>query len=52
MMSIGAAVNQTADAQSLVGPVMVLLLAPYARVPLIGQNPNSALSVAMTLLGC
>jgi len=50
MMSIGAAVNQVADAQSLMGPVMVLLIAPYALVPMIGQNPNSTLSVAMTFV--
>jgi ABC-type Na+ efflux pump permease subunit len=50
MMSIGAAVNQVADAQSLMGPVMILLIAPYALVPFIGQNPNSTLSVAMTFV--
>ena len=50
MMSIGAAVNQAADAQSLMGPVMILLVAPYVLVPMIGQNPNSTLSVAMTFV--
>jgi len=50
MMSIGAAVNQAADAQSLMGPVLILLIAPYALVPMIGQNPNSTLSVAMTFV--
>ena len=50
MMSIGAAVNQVADAQSLMGPVMILLVAPYVLVPMIGQNPNSTLSVAMTFV--
>ena len=50
MMSIGAAVNQAADAQSLMAPVMILLVAPYALVPIIGQNPNSTLSVAMTFV--
>ena len=50
MMSIGAAVNQAADAQSLMGPVMILLVAPYVLVPIIGQNPNSTLSVAMTFV--
>jgi ABC-type Na+ efflux pump permease subunit len=50
MMSIGAAVSQVADAQSLLGPVMILLIAPYALVPIIGQNPNSTLSVAMTFV--
>ena len=50
MMSIGAAVNRVSDAQSLMGPVMILLIAPYGLVPIIGQNPNSTLSVAMTFV--
>ena len=50
MMSIGAAVNRVGDAQSLMGPVMILLIAPYGLVPIIGQNPNSTLSVAMTFV--
>jgi ABC-2 type transport system permease protein len=50
MMSIGAAVSQAADAQSLMGPVMILLIAPYALAPMIGQNPNSTLSVAISFV--
>jgi len=50
MMSIGAAVNQMADAQSLLGPVMLLLLAPYMLSPIIGQAPNSAFSVAVSFI--
>jgi ABC-2 type transport system permease protein len=50
MMSVGAAVNQVADAQSLMVPLIILLFAPYALVPTIGQSPNSTLSVAMTFV--
>jgi ABC-2 type transport system permease protein len=50
MMAIGAAVNQAADAQSLMAPVMILLVAPYGLVPIVGLNPNSTLSVAMTFV--
>ena len=50
MMSIGAAVSQAADAQSLMPPVLILLIAPYVLVPMIGQNPNSMLSVALTFV--
>lgn len=50
MMAIGAAVSQMADAQSLMGPVMILLVAPYALVPMIGLNPNSTLSVVMSFV--
>jgi ABC-type Na+ efflux pump permease subunit len=48
MLAIGAAVNQMADAQSLMGPVMLLLIAPYVLAPIIGQAPNSTLSVALS----
>ncbi len=50
MMSIGAAVSQVADAQSLLGPVMLLLIAPYVMTPMIGSAPNSAVSVVMSFL--
>jgi ABC-2 type transport system permease protein len=50
MLVIGAAVNQVADAQSLMGPVMLLLIAPYVMAPMIGQAPNSSLSVALSFL--
>ena len=50
MLAIGAAVNQIADAQSLMGPVMVLLVAPYVLVPMIGRAPNSTLSVAISFI--
>ncbi|HEV7631696.1 MAG TPA: ABC transporter permease [Steroidobacteraceae bacterium] len=45
MLSIGAAVNQLADAQSFMGPIMLLLIAPYVMAPMIGQAPNSTFSV-------
>jgi ABC-2 type transport system permease protein len=50
MMAIGAAVNQMADAQSLMGPVMMLLVAPYVLTPFIGQAPNSAFSTVVSFV--
>ena len=50
MMAIGAAVNQMADAQSLMGPVIMLMLVPYALSPMVGRNPDAPLSVVMSLL--
>ena len=50
MMAVGAAVNQQADAQSLMGPIMVLLVLPYAMSPFIGRNPDAPLSVALSLI--
>jgi ABC-2 type transport system permease protein len=50
MMAIGASVNQMADAQSLMGPVMMLLVAPYVLSPMIGRAPNATFSVVMSFL--
>jgi ABC-type Na+ efflux pump permease subunit len=50
MLSIGAAVNQLADAQSLMGPVMLLLIAPYVLAPVVGRAPNSTFSVAASFI--
>jgi ABC-2 type transport system permease protein len=50
MLAIGAAVNQVAEAQSLMGPVMFLLLVPYLLSFLVGAAPNSALSIALSFI--
>jgi ABC-2 type transport system permease protein len=50
MMTIGAAVNTMADAQSLLGPVMILLIAPYVMSGILGRAPNSAISVAISMI--
>ncbi len=50
MMAIGAAVNQTAEAQSLMGPVMILMIMPYMLSPIIGQAPNSTFSIAISFI--
>jgi ABC-2 type transport system permease protein len=50
MLAVGAAVTQMADAQALLGPIIMLLVIPYAMTPFIGQNPNSTFSVVMSFL--
>jgi ABC-2 type transport system permease protein len=50
MLSIGAAVSQVADAQALMGPVMLLLVLPYMLLPVIAATPNSTFSVTMSFL--
>jgi len=50
MLAIGAAVNQVAEAQSLMGPLMFLLLVPYLLSFMVGAAPNSALSVALSFV--
>lgn len=50
MMAIGAAVNQMADAQSLMGPVMILMLIPYIATPMIGNAPDSTFAVTASFI--
>jgi ABC-2 type transport system permease protein len=50
MVAIGASVNQPAEAQSLMGPIMLLLIAPYILAPVIGRAPDSALSVTLSFI--
>jgi ABC-type Na+ efflux pump permease subunit len=50
MTAIGASVNTMADAQSLMGPVMMMLVFPYILSPMIGRAPNSTFSVIMSFL--
>ena len=48
--AIGAAVNEMREAQSLMTPIMLLLMAPWFFAQAIGRNPDSAFSVAMSLV--
>lgn len=50
MMSIGAAVSQMADAQSLMGPILILMIVPYIATPMVGNAPDSAFAVAASFI--
>jgi ABC-type Na+ efflux pump permease subunit len=50
MMSIGAAVNDVKEAQSLMMPVMLILMVPWILWMPISRDPNSALSITMSFL--
>lgn len=50
MLTIGSAVNQMAEAQALMGPVMILMVSGYSLTPIIGTAPNSSFSVAMSFI--
>lgn len=50
MMAIGAAVNQMADAQSLMGPIMIILIIPYIATAMIGNAPDSAFAVISSFI--
>ena len=50
MVAIGASVNQMSEAQSLFGPVMLLLMVPYMLSGVIGRAPNSTIATAMSFI--
>ena len=50
MLAVGAAVNQIAEAQSLNGPVMMLMLIPYILTPIFGRQPNAPLTVTLSFI--
>jgi ABC-2 type transport system permease protein len=50
MMSVGAAVNHIGDTQSMMTPLVLLLIAPYMLTPVIAQAPNSTFSVVMSFI--
>ena len=50
MAAIGAAVNEMKEAQSLMGPIMLAMVAPLmVQVP-ISQNPNSTFSTVISFI--
>lgn len=50
MLAVGAAVSRVAEAQSLMGSIMLLLIIPFALLPAIERAPDSPLSVAMSFI--
>ncbi len=47
-LAIGALSNSLQDAQSFMGPVMLLVFAPVPFVPMIFQNPNGLIATILT----
>lgn len=50
MAAIGSAVNELREAQSLMTPVMLLVMVPYFLVLPISRAPNSTLSVVLSFI--
>jgi len=48
--AVGAAVNEMREAQSLMTPVMLALMAPWLFASVIGREPNSTFSIAMSFI--
>jgi ABC-2 type transport system permease protein len=50
MMAVGAAVNDMREAQSLMMPLMLLMMLPWFLWVPISRNPNSTLAIVASLL--
>jgi ABC-2 type transport system permease protein len=48
--AVGAAVNEMREAQSLMTPVMLVLMAPWMFASVIGREPDSTFSVALSFI--
>jgi ABC-2 type transport system permease protein len=48
--AVGAAVNELREAQSLMTPVMLALMAPWVFAPVIGREPNSTFAIALSFI--
>lgn len=48
--AIGAAVNEMREAQALMTPVVLILMAPWMFAPAIARDPNATFSVALSLI--
>ena len=49
MAAVGSAVSELSDAQSLLGPVMLILIVPFALWPIISENPNGLVAIISSL---
>ena len=50
MMAIGAAVNDMREAQSLMMPLMIVMIVPWILMMPIARDPNSTLAVVVSFL--
>jgi ABC-type Na+ efflux pump permease subunit len=50
MMAIGSAVNDMREAQTLMTPIMILLILPWALSMPISRDPNGVLSVVLSFI--
>ena len=50
MMAVGASVNEMSEAQSLMMPLMLVMILPMVLWPAISRSPNSLLAIAVSFL--
>ena len=50
MAAVGSAVTELRDAQSLMGPIMLIMIVPLAIWPLLAEHPNGAIATATSFV--
>jgi len=45
MAAVGSAVSELSDAQSLMGPIMLIMILPFALWPIISEHPNGMVAM-------
>jgi ABC-2 type transport system permease protein len=50
MAAVGSAVSELSDAQSLMGPIMLILIVPFALWPIIAEQPNGMPAVLSSFI--
>ena len=50
MVAVGSAVSELSDAQSLMGPMMLLFLVPMMLWPVISQHPNGSVAITTSYI--
>lgn len=45
MAAVGSAVSELSDAQALMGPIMLIMLVPFALWPIISEHPNGMVAI-------
>ena len=50
MAAVGSAVTELRDAQSLMGPIMLLMIVPLAIWPILAEHPNGAIATVTSVI--
>ena len=50
MLAVGSAVSELSDAQSLMGPMMIMLMIPFFLWPIITDHPHGTVAIATSYI--
>ncbi|MGY8752886.1 MAG: ABC transporter permease [Phycisphaerales bacterium] len=50
MVAVGSAVSELSDAQSLMGPMMLIMIIPFMLMPILTEHPHGIVAVASSYI--